>query len=323
RDVFLSFGIAILPFLIYVGVMLQIQPQAFLFDLEYILTRSEGFSVLAYLPAWIINYGLLLEHDYWIFPALIGFFLIRPVRFGQFALLFFGLPLIVLARSFIIAGIGYYYVSPLLPLIALGVAAILLYGVPRVIDVSKDAITFILTRIPSKAGRTHVKPYSRVIKGFNGFVVFCLVIVPILFFYLYTLNDVMSHFHSKLDWILVDPVEARQAIDFINQNTGSEDLVIGSPAITWALKCRTADFQMTIAYDGVKTVHFPPNMPLERFAFDPSLLKAKYVVLDPVWEEFGIPAMPSVEGLSEVIISNWQMVFDIGDIQIYQNPYIQ
>jgi len=88
-------------------------------------------------------------------------------------------------------------------------------------------------------------------------------------------------------------------------------------------KCKTADFQISVAYEGIKTTHFPPNMPTERFAYDTRLNQAKYVVIDPVWENFCITSIPEVEEMADMIISTRQMVFKIGDIQIYQNPYIQ
>jgi hypothetical protein len=84
---------------------------------------------------------------------------------------------------------------------------------------------------------------------------------------------------NKLDWILVDPVEARHAIDYIDQHTTPDDLVLSSPAIAWALDCQTADFQMSLAYGEIKTVHFPTGIPVERFAYDASLSQAKYLLL--------------------------------------------
>ncbi len=320
RDIFLSLGIALLPFLIYICVMLFIQPQAFLFDLQNIFTRSEGFSLVAIVPAWIINYGLILAYDYWFFPALIGIFLIRPIRFGQLILLFIAVPLFVVGRSFIFAGIGYYYVSPILPLIATGVAAVILYGTPKIITFTNDALTFIVKRLVIKNAHLCEKIYSKVIKTLSIFVVIWLVFVPVSFFFFNTLYQVNTHLENKLDWILVDPVEARHAIDYIDQHTIPDDLVLSSPAIAWALDCQTADFQMSLAYGEIKTVHFPTGIPVERFAYDASLSQAKYVVIDPVWKNFGMTSILEVKQMANEIISNWQMVFSDGDIQIYQNP---
>ncbi len=322
RDVFLGLGTALIPFLIYIVVMLFLKPQAFLFDLQNIFTRSEGFTLTAIVPAWIINYGLLLAYDYWFIPALIGIFLIRPVRFGQFVLLFIAVPLFFVGRSFIFAGIGYYYVSPLLSLVALGVAAVILYGIPKIISVSNDALTFVVARFLNKNSHILEKHSTKVIKAINILVVVWLILVPVSFFFFNTLYQINTHLESKLDWILVDPVEAKQAIEYINQHTDPEDLVLSSPAIAWALDCQTADFQMSLAYREIKTIHFPTGIPIERFAYDASLSRAKYVVIDPVWKNFGMTSIPEVEDMANEIITNWPMVLSDGDIQIYKNPIL-
>jgi hypothetical protein len=322
RDIFLATGIALLPFVIYIGILLLSQPHETMFDLNYLFMRSRGLSPLAYLPAWIINYGLLLSHDYWFLPALIGMFVIKPFRFGQFLLLFWALPIIIMTRSVYVAGIGYYYMSPFLSVIALGMAAVILYGIPRISEVIGDGVRFVITRWGRKPSRDMLGKFGRWVRLINVLAVICVIVFPMGFNYFNSLYQVNARFDNSLDWILVDPSAGKAAADYVNENTNPEELVIASPALAWALNCHTAEFQMVLAIDGIKTPHLPGGIDRSRFAYDTHLGSARYVILDPVWDNFGVKSIPEVADMVDMIRAEWKLVLEDGDVQVYENPVI-
>jgi hypothetical protein len=140
------------------------------------------------------------------------------------------------------------------------------------------------------------------------------------YYFFDSLYQVNTRFSTSLDWILVDPASGIAAAEYINKNTLPAELVIASPALAWKMDCHTAEFQMVLAIDGIETPHLPGNIELSRFAYDTHLAAAKYVILDPVWENFGIKSIPDVADMAYLIRSEWVLVFQEGDVQIYENP---
>ncbi|RLD11534.1 MAG: hypothetical protein DRI56_00965 [Chloroflexota bacterium] len=76
---------------------------------------------------------------------------------------------------------------------------------------------------------------------------------------------------------------------------------------------------MAIAAEGKATKHFPADIPLERFAFDPRYTQARYVVIDPVWRNWAAANMPEVEAMI-ADVKKWTLVFQSGEIDVYENP---
>jgi hypothetical protein len=85
------------------------------------------------------------------------------------------------------------------------------------------------------------------------------------------------------------------------------------------LQANTADMQMPIAYRGQATPHLPGHLPAERWAFDPSIGRARFVIVDNLWRNW---AMPNVPGVSEMLheIEAWPIVLRSDEVVIYQNP---
>jgi 4-amino-4-deoxy-L-arabinose transferase-like glycosyltransferase len=320
QDIFYAVGIALLPAAVYISVLLITQTHETVFDLQYLFSRSSGLSPLSYLPSLIINYGLLISHDQWFLPALIGMFLIKPFRFGQFLLIFWVLPIMIMVKSVNVAGIGYYYTSPFLSLVALGLGAIILYGIPKMAEVISDVVRILLTKLMGVSPEASGVRLNRWIRIITIIAIISVVLSPLSYYYFNSLYQVNTRFTSSLDWILVDPLSGKAAIDYVNENTSQEDLVIASPALAWKMDCRTAEFQMVLAIDGIKTPHLPGNINPSRFAYDTHLALASYAILDPVWENFGIKSIPEVAQMAEFIRNEWVLVFEDGDVQIYDNP---
>ncbi len=126
-------------------------------------------------------------------------------------------------------------------------------------------------------------------------------------------------FHTDIDGFLLDPIAARDAAEFVNQRATSDDLIIASPTLAWMLHANVADMQMPIAYRGQATPHLPGNIPAERWAFDPSVEQARFVIVDNLWRNWAVPNVPGVADMLHEIEA-WPIVFRSGEIVIYQNP---
>ena len=118
---------------------------------------------------------------------------------------------------------------------------------------------------------------------------------------------------------LVNVLDARKAIAYVNNRVSKDELVLASPALAWAIEANTADFQMAVAYTGGETKHFPTNIPSNRFVFDTDFELATYVILDPIWWNWGVLNMPEVEDMVQVVTS-WPKVYSAGQVEVYENP---
>ena len=66
-------------------------------------------------------------------------------------------------------------------------------------------------------------------------------------------------------------------------------------------------------------MHFPTDVPADRFVFDPRFEQASYVVIDGIWRNWGAVNMPAVAKVMAEV-EGWPRVFTSGDIAVYRNP---
>jgi hypothetical protein len=132
-------------------------------------------------------------------------------------------------------------------------------------------------------------------------------------------NQVQTRWTTVIDPFLVDANDARQAAEYVNQHTRADDLVIGSPPVAWLFEAHAADFQMAVAATGEGTVHFPPDVPSDRFAFDARYEQARFVVVDNLWRNWGAVHIPGVLRMLREV-ETWPLAFERGTIQVYLNP---
>jgi len=118
---------------------------------------------------------------------------------------------------------------------------------------------------------------------------------------------------------LMRPAEARPVAEYMNARVKPTDLVIVTPAMSWLIQARTADIQMSVAATGQGTVHYPPNIPPERWLYSPAVEGARYVVLDSFWRTWGVVSIPGLDSLIAQI-QRWPQVFQAGSLSVYQNP---
>jgi hypothetical protein len=150
-------------------------------------------------------------------------------------------------------------------------------------------------------------------------VILLVVVGPLATTLALTVRNVENGFPTAIDPFLVNPDDARKVADYVNSHSQPDNVIVASPVVGWQFHANTADFQMSIAATGVDTPHLPGDIPPNRWAFDPSYQKARYVVVDNLWTNWGAPDVPGVRAMLEVV-EKWPVVFSSGAIQVYQNP---
>jgi len=119
------------------------------------------------------------------------------------------------------------------------------------------------------------------------------------------------------DLRLVDVQDADQVRTFIAAHVTTDDLVLGSPVLIWGLPTmHRADFLTAIAYNRQVPENFI-GMDKTRFTMDLSLHTAKYVILDPLAEEFAPIVIPDMDAWLDEI-HQWPIVFEAGEIRVYE-----
>jgi hypothetical protein len=320
QDLFWGLPLLGLAFGIYSALMLLNSPDAFIFDLRFTLSRLGAIPWFAQFPVLALNIGVLVSQDYWMIPGIIGLFLLKPRRWKYLCLLLFFFPLISLGRTAGIAGINYYYIVPLLPFVAIGMANLIWKGIPLVIDTVSTGFRIIFHRygwMPADP-RGQWFQSKLVILG-NSIALFLIIISPFLISAFLTVDQIQRGFHTSIDFATINGNDARQVADFINSSATNGDLVIASPALAWAIRSNVSDFQQAIAAEGISTAHFPDNIPNDRFAFDPRFDQAKFVAVDPIWSNWAAFAIPEV-ALKMTDIEKWPLVYKRGDIEVFRNP---
>jgi 4-amino-4-deoxy-L-arabinose transferase-like glycosyltransferase len=293
RDLLWSVPLLVLPFGLYAIAMLISAPQAFWFDLNFVLFRVGRAPWIIQLPAAVLNYAALLAQDDWLAPAIIGLFMLRPLRWRGLSLLLFFLPLFLLARTTGLADLGFYYLIPLFPFVALGMAALIRYGVPRVAQTIRSGLESLFQTYKWPPARpVGQRLRARALALGVSLALFLVVLSPFLIVTFLTVGQVQSDFHTVIDPVLVNPRDARQAAEFVNGQVRPDDLVIASPALAWLLRAHTADFQLVIAASGKATRHLPADIPPERFAYDVRYTQARFVIVDKVWRNWAARNMP-------------------------------
>jgi hypothetical protein len=156
-------------------------------------------------------------------------------------------------------------------------------------------------------------------------LLFAIVATPFVTSVRHSARQTRQGFSTIIDPFLLDPHSARQAAEFVNALTYDDDgaddgdVVIASPGLAWLLRANTADFQMSIAFTGQCTPHLPPDIPPERFAFDPRFSQARFVVVDNLWRNWAVFTVPGVADMLEQV-TTWPLAFQAGEIEVYCNP---
>ena len=132
-------------------------------------------------------------------------------------------------------------------------------------------------------------------------------------------------FSTPLEFAMVKNTDnAYKTADYVNKHTAKTDLVIASYNIWHLITARKSNLPISLAYKGVESDFFLYRISPRRFAYDPSLEKARYVILDFITEQMakappGSIHYPEREAI-ENIKARWTKVAQFGEFQIFENP---
>jgi 4-amino-4-deoxy-L-arabinose transferase-like glycosyltransferase len=320
RDTIFTTGVIILPFSLYSLVMLGISKDAFIFDFQFTFFRLGEIPLIAQYPTIILNYAALLFNDYWWSLAVTGLFLLPNERFKKLSLLLLFAPLCFLARTASLSGLGSYYLSPLFPMIALGVASLIAVGTPHALVVIRQGLKKITDTLQNIINLRILEfVWNPAIFIISSLLLFMIVVAPFVVTLSLGAYQAREGLKTDIDSVMVNVKDARQVISFVNERVDENDIVLASPAIAWAINSNTADFQMAVAFGGGETKHLPTNIPSERFEFNPEYSNAAYVIVDPIWRNWAVLNMPEVAKMVRKI-EKWPKIYYSGEIEVYENP---
>ncbi|MBN1681513.1 MAG: glycosyltransferase family 39 protein [Anaerolineae bacterium] len=321
RDLLWSLPLMALPFAIYTLIGTLLWGDDFLFDLNFLLFRVGEIPPIA-IPALIpLNFFAVFSTDPWFAPALAGLFLLQPARLRRLCLALYILALAGVARTVSLSEIAHYYISPLTPFVAIGMAAFAWYALPVALTVCREGFETLFARwhwLPD----SHPWLRTRSLNLGTALGVFLVVISPFLMTGWTAVYRATHDFTTPVDAIITDPDDARAAAAYINANIQPDDVVITSPVIAWLIDGHVADFQMALAADGRPTKHFPDDIPARRFSFDARFSNARFVIIDNMWRNWAVLNIEDLEDIIDEIEDggSWPLVFESGDVSVYRNP---
>lgn len=283
----------VLPASAYAAAMLLTAPEAFLFDAAFTMERLGGVAVGEQVRTLAENL-LRLVQDVWWVAGLVGLFLL-PRRLRSMALLFLLLPVLLLGRTEALYGLSAYYTIPLLPMVALGVGALLAEGG-----------RFVVARLEAAVGQPGAMALATVLLG-----------TPLLLSTATTVEQVRGRMETAIDPFLVAGPEARAAAAYVNARLAPGELALASPAVAWLIEGQAADFQMAAAATGRATPHLPADVPADRWAFDPRFGRARFVVVDALWRNWAAVHVPGAGEMVEEV-AGWPLRLEVGRVRVYE-----
>lgn len=311
--------LTLLPWALFAGWLLLTTPDAFIFDMAYTYTRLNKGTIGQQISTLAHNYAILTSQEHWMALAIAGMLLMRPNRWQRLTLICFLLPIVVIGRNEALYNLSFYYMIPLLPLVAIGVAVLLYQGLPFVWQVVERGLVNALSRwswwedSPKRlALQTHLSRLGALC--FAG----ALLLTPFFASSLDAVQQVSRGLQTPIDPFLLNPQDAQQVAIFVNEHVEATDVVIASPALAWSITAKVADFQMVAAYRGVATAHLPANVPHTRFRFDPSPDLAHFVIIDNLWQNWAVYHVPGTPALIAQV-EQWPLVAQAGTIRVYCN----
>ncbi len=310
RPIYLLWSVPLFfaPFAIYSLVMLASAPDAFLFDLNFTISRLVPTASLN--DQWTTlfnNYQTLIGSSVWILAGIIGLFTLQPPRLRWIIVLFFVLPIAFIGRTNALYNLSAYYMIPVLPFVALGVASLIRSGGVSLFDAGRE-------NLPQIAG------LKGVIAGVitSGVLLF-LGISPLIASIPTTVTFIQSGYTTDIDSFLINPQDAKQVAAFINSQVTNDDVIVASPVVGWQFGGHPEDFQMAVAAaDHVATPHLPANIPQARLAFNPDYRQARFVIIDNLWRNWGVIFIPGLSDIVTDVQTNWRLVYQLGQFTVYE-----
>jgi len=314
RNLFFALPLMLLPEVIYSLGMLLVSPQPYLYDLNFLLSRTSSEPLPVQLLRVLIDSGIIYQ-DLLFLAGVFGILIVPIPALKKRLALFLFIPFLIITRSNTIAQLGWYYLIPLFPFFAIGLGLLANHFLQATIHFSK----YILATILSRFGRLGTQPLAVISRAsWNMAFVILLMITPVIMSLIITIQRMeQGNDDSGLTTTSLDTAQARSTVEYINGHSTANDIILASPAIAWALKGNVTDYQISLAFQGGKTPHFPRDIHKDRFLFNPTYTHATYIVVDNIWNNWAENSMPELAAIREYAERS-QPVFRTRDITVYR-----
>ncbi len=319
RDVSWAALIMAMPLAIYVLLMLLSDADAWLNDLNFLLFHASEHSLLLRFALFMIAYPELLQWDGWIVFGIIGLFTLadKPMRFYSW-LIIVGI-LAVMLRFGRFDSLDFHRFVPALPLIAIGVAALLLKAIPVLMRSVEDIVDLLVAAWPPAADE---RPRRWIRASAGAFLIFFLFFTPFARDIFFDVFHVNFKFRTGLEQVTANSAADAFALGaFVNERVRDDDVVIASSHTNWLMHGQVTNLQQSLAYRGL-AVYYPPDIDKRRWAFVPAYERARYVVLDNFTREFSANLIPAVR-VAIQNVEQWPLVFQAGEYRVYENSATQ
>lgn len=311
--------LTLFPWALFAGWQLLTTPDVFLFDIAYTYSRLKPGALEQQISTLAHNYAILTAQEHWMALAIVGMLLMHPNRWQRLTLICFLLPIVLIGCSEALYSLSFYYMIPLLPFVAIGVAVLLYQGLPFVWQAVECGLVNALSRWSWWEDSPERLPLQNQLSRLGAlFFTGTLLLSPFLVSSLDAVQEVSRGLQTPVDPFLLNPQDAQQVAVFVNKQVAADDVVIASPALAWSITANVADFQMVAAYRGVATAHLPANVPHTRFRFDPSPELAHFVIVDNLWQNWAVYHVPGTPALITQV-EQWPLVAQAGAIRVYCN----
>lgn len=313
RWLFWSLPLMALPGLVYFAILYLCAPQALLEDLAMQSFRGGGFSILSL----VANYTYWFDWVGWIGLGVLGLLAMDDRRLGRITQVIFFVNMVFVMR-FGPGELSFHRFLQLLPFVALGAANLLLKVGNWLTREAEGDAGIIVQRFPM------LMRYRSLLRQ-----------ILVLGMWMLVLSFVVAHaiwdfgligygkplpFYRQIDAVLVhNPADAIAVTDYVNQRIERQDIVLASPHIAWRIRANAADFEQFLAYHGFYTNNFAHGVARERFDFAPLLENTRFAIVDNMWQEWAVGAMPPLQGYLRQI-ETWDLVLERGDFKVYRNP---
>ncbi len=115
--------------------------------------------------------------------------------------------------------------------------------------------------------------------------------------------------------------DLREVVTYINENINKTEMVASNPNIMWLIDGIGVDYAQMAFYTTKEYTYLYPIELYDRFKMNVTLDNFRYVVLDyPKWLEYYIGWSESAKSLTPRIQNEWKLVFQKGDVWMYENP---
>lgn len=121
-------------------------------------------------------------------------------------------------------------------------------------------------------------------------------------------------------WVTQSIPDLTETVKWVNEHTTPQDLVIAHWNTGWLLKARTADLFQATSYLGWSTHTFEHMPPKERFRYNLSPSRVKYLIVGDIDMRWTFGGTNIREWLTAANVEQWPIVFRTPTYLVLQNP---